>query len=117
MSVKYVILIVFLFIIFNLCLIPLGNQPLNSQASTDLNTLTNFGVVKESETFGFLEYVRAPLNYFQAFFRVMVASSENQEVLFHGTREIIRWIIMAPLFAGVVFGLVILFFSAFRRTI
>lgn len=115
MHVKYVIFIVFLFVVFQLSLIPLGNSAMNAEAAEDLDTLSSFGIVQEEQTFGIVKYVKAPLNYFEAFYRVMTSTEANP--VFEGPFELIRWLIMAPLVAGVVFGLIVIFFGAFQRII
>ena len=115
MSVKYIGMLVFFFVIFQVCLIPLGNAALNENAQHNLNVLSSFGVIQEGQTFGFFKYVKAPFLYFESLFEVMTSSQSSP--MFGGSFEIIRWLVIAPMLAMVVFGLIIIFFGVFQRNV
>lgn len=115
MPVKYIGMMIFIFVILNLALIPLGNSSMNEHTRKNLNTVTSFGIVQEEQTFGILKYVKAPYRYFDALFDMMTESKNNP--IFGSNTEIVRWLILAPIMGMVVFGLIIIFFGAFRRDI
>lgn len=115
MSVKYIGMMIFIFVLLQICLIPLGNAGVNEHAQHNLNVLSSWGIVQEDETFGVIKYVKAPLNYFGALFDIVTENRDNP--VFEGDAEIVRWVLMAPLLGMVGFGLVIIFTGMLRRTI
>jgi hypothetical protein len=78
-----------------------------------LNVVSHWGIVSESQTFGLFEYARAPVLYFNSLFHIISYSPQ----IFNAKFEIIRWLFLGPVLAGFSFGLIILFFSLFRRDV
>ena len=78
-----------------------------------LNVVSHWGIVSESQTFGVLEYVRAPIMYFNSLFHIFTYNP----AVYTGSFELVRWLFVAPILAGAAFGLVVLFFSVFNREI
>lgn len=115
MRVGYIAFLVFFFVVCQLSLIPLGNSSLDEEAKENLDTLSTFGIVSEEQTFGVLTYIKAPVNYFQALFSIATAHHNNP--VFSGTYELFRWLVVAPLLAGLVFGLIVAFWQIFQRAI
>lgn len=113
MQTRYIAIAVFIFVIFQLSLIPLENAAISSQAQSDLRLLSNFGIVHESQAFGFIDYVRAPGNYFTSLYNVVTSDTP----VFGGAFEYIRWLVMAPILVGIVFTLILLFYSLIMRLI
>jgi hypothetical protein len=74
-----------------------GSTTVGSQYTTDLNTLSHWGIVSEEQSFGALEYAAAPVNMFAAFFRLGTYDS----TAFSGQWAIIRTILFAPITAAV----------------
>lgn len=107
-------MMVLIFVILNLALIPLGNQTLNAHTKANLDTVSSFGIVQEDQTFGILKYVKAPFRYFDALFDLMTESKYSP--IFGTNTELIRWLVLAPILAMVVFGLIIIFFGVFQRS-
>ena len=119
MSPKWIVFIVFIFILQMLMGMVIEGSNLSTEVQRDLNIVSHWGVVSEEQTFGTLDYVKAPVEYFLALFRLLTYKSpaffgEGGEA---NQYEIVRWVFVAPILAGVSFGLVVLFFSAFRRVI
>ena len=105
--------IVFIFVMMQLAGMVIEGSSVTTEMRDHLNVISSWGVVSEEQTFGILDYVRAPFNYFGSLWAVLTYDSP----VFDGQYELLRWVFVAPILAGISFGLVILFFSAFRRTI
>ena len=113
MSPKWIVFIVFLFVLMQLAGFIIEGSTAAPEMTDALNTISSWGIIHEEQTFGLLDYVKAPFNYFGALWTVLTYDSP----VFDGQFEVIRWIFVAPILAGVSFGLVVLFFGAFQRTI
>ena len=113
MSPKWIVFIVFIFILMQLAGMVIEGGALPTEMQHNLNVISSWGIVSEEQTFGVLEYVRAPFLYFAALWAVLTYDSP----VFDGSYELLRWVFVAPMLAGVSFGLIVLFFSTFRRTI
>ena len=113
MSPKWILFVVFLFILMQLAGMVIEGSTMSGDVRDALNTISSWGIIHETQTFGLLDYVKAPFNYFGALWTVLTYDSP----VFDGSFEIVRWIFVAPILAAVGFGLVVLFFGAFQRTI
>jgi hypothetical protein len=74
-----------------------------------------FGIVTEQQSFGPLQYIKAPSNYFTATWHVLTYG--NNAPYYEGKYEIIKWITVGPIYAGIVFGLIIIFFNVFFKQV
>ena len=118
MGPSWIVLIVFLFVYIQLGGfvmegVNFASNPNVIAVRDALNVISSWGIVHEEQTFGILDYIRAPINYFNSLWVVLTYDSP----VFDGSFEIVRWMALAPLLAGISFGVVVIFFSAFRRTI
>ena len=103
----------FIFVLCTLALIPLGNSAADGGAAKDLNTLAYFGIPQQSTSIGIIQYVKAPLNYFQALYNIMTRVTYNNPI-FADDYEMVGWLVLSPIYAAFVFGLIITFFQIFR---
>jgi len=115
MKMEYIMLVVFIFVILHLALIPLGNTAFSSESATHLNTVSTFGVVYEEKDFGWMTYVKAPFEYFNSLFWLMYHGVSGSPI-FEGQFQIIGWLLLAPIAATIMFGLILTFFTIVRRT-
>ena len=113
MSPKWIVFVVFIFVMMQLAGMVMEGSSLTVEMQNHLNVISSWGIVSEEQTFGLLDYIRAPFNYFGSLWAVLTYDSP----VFDGQYVLLRWIFVAPILAGVSFGLVVLFFSVFRRTV
>ncbi|KKN03511.1 hypothetical protein LCGC14_1107030 [marine sediment metagenome] len=113
MSPKWIVLIIFIFVCSYLVGMIGEKSTVSTEMIEDINVVASWGVVQSEEDFGVLTYVRAPILYFNSLWDIITYDPP----VFDNSFEIVRWLSMAPLLGGIAFGLIILFFSAFRRTI
>ena len=113
MGPKWILLVVFLFIMMQLAGMVIEGSTLSTDTRDALNTISSWGIIHEEQTFGLLDYIKAPFNYFGALWTVLTYDSP----VFDGSFEIIRWVLVAPILAAISFGMVVLFFEAFQRSI
>jgi hypothetical protein len=114
MSIKYVIMAVFIFVILHLALIPLGNTTLNDTMADKLNNVAYFGIPTEETDVGLLEYVKAPYNYFSSLAYIMTSGVRDNPI-FSSEFQMVGWLVLAPIIAGWVFGLVMVFWSIWQH--
>ena len=113
MSPKWIVFIVFVFVLMQLAGFVMEGGSLTPEMQNHLNVISSWGIVSEEQPFGVLDYIRAPFNYFASLWVVLTYDSP----VFDGQYELLRWVFVAPILAGISFGLVVLFFSAFRRNL
>jgi len=113
MSPKWILFVVFIFILMQLAGMIIEGSTMSTDMRDALNTISSWGIIHEEQTFGLLDYVKAPFAYFGALWTVLTYDSP----VFDGSFELVRWVFVAPILASISFGLVVLFFSAFQRTI
>ncbi len=113
MQIRYIVLAVFLFIIFQMSLIPLENTAVSTKARENLQTLSNLGVTHDTQTWGPVAYFMAPVNYFSSLYDIVTSPTP----VFSGGFEYVRWLVFTPLLAGIMFGFIMLFFNLFQKVL
>ena len=116
MPVKYIIMLVFIFMLLHLALIPMGNTAFNAETAERLNRVSFFGIAEEETVIGRIAYVISPTGYFNDLFWLMTSSFKGNPI-FTGPGQLVGWMVLGPIVAGWVIGLIILFWGIFQRTL
>lgn len=116
MSLKYIVMAVFIFVLLHFALIPMGNAAMDKEIADRLNNIAYFGIPTEETNVGLLEYVKAPWNYACSMYFIMTRGISGNP-LFSGSFQIIGWFVLAPIVAAWVFGMIITFFGIFQRAL
>ncbi len=88
-----------------------GGTSVESEYMTDLNTVSHWGVISDTQTFGIVEYAKAPFNMLGALFRLGTFDSSA----FSGNYAIIRVILFAPIVAAVAATIVFGTYAVFSK--
>lgn len=78
-----------------------------------LQGVSSFGTASAQEDWGAFSFPIAIWDYFGNLWNILTL---NLPVFQEGPWKILRWVILAPITATIVYGLVSTFFSLFRRT-
>lgn len=113
MAPKYVGLIVFIWIIAGLCQGVIEGTMLGANESGVLNGVMSWTRVFSEQDFGIVELVGTIPTFFVSLFKMFTFDYS----FFKGEWEIVRWILLAPLMATFVFGLVTMFFGMYQKSI
>jgi len=73
-----------------------------------------YSVATAQEDWGAFTFAAAPFAYFKNLWAVMTL---DLPVFQEGAWKILRWVILAPIIATMIYGMVVTFFSMFRRTV
>ncbi len=88
---------------------------MEGENATTLNSMMSWSRITSEEDFGVIEFVGSIPQYFSGLFKAITLDFPIWPT---GTAwEMATWVFWAPIVGTVVFGLVILFFSVFQRTI
>jgi hypothetical protein len=118
MPLKYIGMVLALVVLLNLCSLILSESgEFPSQVTQDLNTIAHYGIVQEEQTFGFLKYPMAPYHYSEAIYRVSTIVSDDNNEIFTGGWRYLWWFMVIPITGMIAFGMIITFFSLFRRPV
>jgi hypothetical protein len=88
-------------------------MPLQPGDHSDIDTITNFGIVESQQSWGPIQIVSAPANFFTALYHILTF----QFSFIYGTWVYVKWIFLGPIIATVVFGLIILTIQLFTRSL
>ncbi len=119
MSAKWVGFAVFVYVMGLLvAYMSTGYNVFNWTNMTDAVQITStFSVATSQEDWGTFAFIAAPFNsvldYFRGLWQVLTL---DLPVFHEGPWRILRWIIIAPITATIIYGLIVTFFSMFQRT-
>lgn len=118
MAPKWIGFCVFLWVIGLLIgSVPQGEVlPLNSTVTNPVQGVMSYAEVWDEQDWGTLVMPITHLSFFRDIFRLMILDLPLFGPI-SSPWQIIRWIVLAPIIGTVVFGLVILFISIFRKTV
>ena len=114
--IRYIGLIVFIWGIaafFGACLqgiLPFQGADPQMQ---DIKIVENFQVSNTNQVWGPVGFVAPLVGFFEALYRILLF----QYPFITGSWVIVKWLVLGPLLATVVFGLVVLFISMFTKAL
>lgn len=113
MPVKYIGLLVFLWVVAAIVGGVIEGAAMSENETGVLNDLMSWSEVSTSEAWGPLKVIAALPDFFGSLFNLMTFDF----AFFDGQWELVRWVLLAPLMATVVFGLIITFVGVYQRSI
>ena len=113
MPIKYIALLVFLWVVGAIVGGVIEGSTLGVNETGVLNNLMSWSEVSTSEAWGPLKVIAALPDFFKSVFDLMTLDF----AFFDGHWELVRWLLFAPLMATVVFGLIITFIGVYQRSI
>lgn len=113
MSQKWVVFVVFIWVVIALCGGILDYSFMTENQSDSLNKVLSFGIIETELDSGasFLNYVVAPFVFLSGLWDMATLNYDWMK----GDYEIFRWLIVAPLIAGTVWGLILSFVGSVQK--
>ena len=111
MSAKYMGLAVFIWVIVGLVGTVLEGAVIGPGEEGTLNGVLSWAQIFTEQDYGVLEIPGAIGQFFSSAWDIMTLNL----AIFEGPYELARWILLTPLIAVMVFGMVIMFFGMLRR--
>jgi hypothetical protein len=113
MSQKWVVFIVFTWIVIALAGGILDGSFMTDNQSAVLNKVLSFGIINSEMDSGttFLNYVVAPFVFIGGLWDMATLNYDWMK----GDYEIVRWLIVAPLLAGTVWGFILSFVGSVQK--
>lgn len=116
MAAKWIGLLVFVWVIAMLVgSVSEGEVLAGSNQTTTLNKVMTYVEVVSEESWGTLLMPGTHLQFFEGIWELMTLDFPIFGDI-NSPWQLVRWIVLGPIIATVVFGMVILFLSVFRRT-
>lgn len=118
MSAKWIGFLVFVYVVAMIIgSIPTGEVlATNSTVTSPVQGVMSYVEVWSEQDWGTLVSLSTHLNFFRNIFQMLILDFP----LFGGINspwQIVRWLVMGPVIGTIIFGLIILFVSIFRRTV
>ena len=117
MSAKWIGFLVFIWIVAAILGCISEGQSVLGENTTEYQTVNDllwFTQVKSTEVWGTLLSPGTHINFFNALFKLLTL---DFPMWADYPYSIVRWLVGAPIVATIVFGLIIMFFNTFQRTI
>ena len=114
MSQKWVVFIVFTWVVIALAGGILDGTFMTTNQAVALNKVLSFGIISSELDSGasFINYVVAPFVFLGGLWDMATLNYDWMK----GDYEIIRWLIVAPLVAGTVWGLILSFVGSVQKS-
>jgi len=121
MPMKWLAFLVFIWIASSILAEVIAEGQIGSSAGgvnyqSDLQVLTGFTITSSEETFGVMEIVGMVPDYAQAMFNILTFKSAQATYL-TGSWVYVTWLVLGPIIAATVWGLIYTFISIFQRTL
>lgn len=113
MQPKYVAFIVFTWVLAAFCGGVVEGTLLGANESATLNGLMTWTRIFSEQDFGILELIASTPAFFISLFNMLTFNFS----FFQGDWELVRWIILSPIIASIVWGLVSMFIPNWQRSI
>ena len=116
MAPRWIGFLVFIFVIGILVgSVAEGINLAEGEQVTTLNSMMSWSRITSEEDFGMIEFVGSIPQYFEGLFKTITMDFPIWPD--NSPWELVRWVFWAPIIAVIVFGLVIIFFAIFQRTV
>lgn len=83
---------------------------------SNLRILTGYTIVGSEETWGVMNIVGAPLRWAQALYNVLFFKTA-QETFLTGPAVYVTWLVLGPIIAATVWGLIYTFIAIFQKAL
>lgn len=113
MSPKYMAFIVFIWVLAAFSSGIIEGTTLGANESGVLNGLMTWTRVFTEQDFGILELIASTPAFFISLFNMLTFNFS----FFQGDWELVRWILLAPIIASIVWGLISMFIPNWQRSI